>query len=238
MDGYGVGRTVTAKGIQMAFKTIIVEIDDHVAVIKLNRPDALNALNSELMGELATALREAEANEKVRCTIITGSEKAFAAGADISEFAGMESLDAHRFAARGQAVFTSIENTPKPVVAAVNGFAVGAGCMMALACDIRIASENAQFGIPEIKLGIPSGMGAPQRLPGLIPFGAAMEMLLTGRRVSAAEALSFGLIGRVVEDGKALETALELDPEALAQIGKRYERLDQLAMEHLLGVKG
>ena len=190
------------------FQTLRTETDaDGVLTITLDRPDALNALSQQLVAELSKALRLARQDD-VRGVVITGAgEKAFAAGADISEFAGMESLDAHRFAARGQAVFTSIENTPKPVVAAVNGFALGGGCELAMACHLRVAAETAQFGQPEGQLGLIAGFGGTQRLPRLVGRGIATEMLLTGERISAQRAYEIGLVNRVVPQADLLETA-------------------------------
>ena len=190
------------------FQTLRTETDaDGVLTITLDRPDALNALSQQLVAELSKALRLARQDD-VRGVVITGAgEKAFAAGADISEFAGMESPDAHRFAARGQAVFTSIENTPKPVVAAVNGFALGGGCELAMACPPRVAAETAQFGQPEVQLGLIAGFGGTQRLPRLVGRGIATEMLLTGERISAQRAYEIGLVNRVVPQADLLETA-------------------------------
>ena len=190
------------------FQTIQTETDaDGVLTITLDRPDALNALSQRLVGELGQALRLARKDD-VRGVVITGAgEKAFAAGADIGEFAGMESLDAHRFAARGQAVFSSIEASPKPVVAAVNGFALGGGCELAMACHLRVASETAQFGQPEVQLGLIAGFGGTQRLPRLVGRGIATEMLLTGDRISAQRAYEIGLVNRVVPAEEVIPTA-------------------------------
>jgi len=190
------------------FQTLRAEADaDGVLVITLDRPDALNALSQQLVAELSQALRRARKDD-VRGVVITGAgEKAFAAGADIAEFAGMESLDAHRFAARGQAVFSSIENSPKPVVAAVNGFALGGGCELAMACHLRVAAETAQFGQPEVQLGLIAGFGGTQRLPRLVGRGIATEILLTGERISAQRAYEIGLVNRVVPAAELIETA-------------------------------
>ncbi len=193
------------------FQTIQTDIDaDGVLTLTLDRPDALNALSQRLVAELSKAMRMARQPD-VRGVVITGAgEKAFAAGADISEFAGMEPLDAHRFAARGQAVFTAIENTPKPVVAAVNGFALGGGCELAMACHLRVATEAAQFGQPEVQLGLIAGFGGTQRLPRLVGRGIAAEMLLTGDRISAQRAYEVGLVNRVVPAADLIETARQL----------------------------
>ena len=194
------------------FQTLLYDVDDEgVATVTLNRPDALNALSQRLVGELAAAFRAARADAAVRGIVLTGAgDKAFAAGADIAEFAGMEPLEAHRFATRGQAVFTQIETTAKPVVAAVNGFALGGGCELAMACHLRVASDTAQFGQPEVQLGLIAGYGGTQRLPRLVGRGIATEMLLTGERVSAQRAYETGLVNRVVPAGEVLAVAREL----------------------------
>ncbi|WP_108483879.1 enoyl-CoA hydratase [Oceaniglobus ichthyenteri] len=188
----------------MAFKTIIVEIDDHVALIRLNRPDAMNALNSELLGELATAVRDADKNEKVRCIVITGSEKAFAAGADITEMADKTFVDIFEgelFAAEMRA----LEQCRKPIIAGVAGYALGGGCELAMACDFIIAADTAKFGQPEINLGIIAGMGGSQRLTRYVGKSKAMEMHLTGRFMDAEEAERSGLVSRVVPAKKLME---------------------------------
>lgn len=191
------------------FQTLRLDADDAgVLTVTLDRPDALNALSQRLVAELGKAMQVARKDDAVRGVVITGAgEKAFAAGADISEFAGMEPLQAHRFAARGQAVFNTIESMPKPVVAAVNGFALGGGCELAMACHLRVAAETAQFGQPEVQLGLIAGFGGTQRLPRLVGRGIATEMLLTGERISAQRAYEVGLVNRVVEAGALLETA-------------------------------
>ena len=193
----------------MDFQTLLYDVDaDGVALVTLNRPDALNALNRELVGELGKAMRAAKSDPAVRGVVITGAgEKAFAAGADISEFAGMEPLEAHRFSLRGQAIFNSIEQMPKPVVAAVNGFALGGGCELAMACHLRVAAETAQFGQPEVQLGLIAGFGGTQRLPRIVGYGIATEMLLTGDRISAERAERVGLVNKVVPPGELLDAA-------------------------------
>ena len=193
----------------MDFQTLLYETDDDgVAVVTLNRPEALNALSQRLVGELAAAFRQARGDAAVRGVIVTGAgDKAFAAGADIAEFADMEPLQALRFATRGQGVFTQIESLAKPVVAAVNGFALGGGCELAMACHLRVAAEAAQFGQPEVQLGLIAGYGGTQRLPRLVGRGIAAEMLLTGERVSAQRAYETGLVNRVVPAEELMATA-------------------------------
>jgi len=185
----------------MAFNTIIVEISDYIATIKLNRPDALNAINAKLLAEVCTALEEADASDKVRCIIITGSEKAFAAGADINEMAEKSFVDMYTknyFAAET----TRFNNTRKPIIAAVSGYALGGGCELAMMCDFIIAADNAKFGQPEINLGVIAGIGGTQRLSRSVGKAKAMDMNLTGRFMDAAEAERCGLVSRVVPAAK------------------------------------
>ncbi|MEM9581630.1 MAG: enoyl-CoA hydratase [Pseudomonadota bacterium] len=181
----------------MAFKTIKVKTEDHVTTITLDRPDALNALNAELLGELGTALKEAETNDKVRCIVLTGSEKAFAAGADITEMRDLSFVDAfttNLFADTANA----ISNARKPIIAAVSGYALGGGCELAMMCDFIIASETAKFGQPEINLGVMAGLGGSQRLTRFVGKSKSMDMHLTGRFMDAEEAERSGLVSRVV----------------------------------------
>ena len=192
----------------MAYDTLIVEVSDHVALIKLNRPGALNALNSTLLAELATALTEAQSNEKVRCIVLTGSEKAFAAGADVKEMSGKSFVDAF-----GGDLFTpeteAIGRVRKPIIAAVSGYALGGGCELAMMCDFIIAADTAKFGQPEVNLGIVAGLGGTQRLTRLVGKSKAMDMNLTGRFMDAEEADRAGLVSRVVPAKKLMDTAME-----------------------------
>ncbi len=191
----------------MAFETINVEVDDHVALIKLNRPEALNALNTQLLGELCDALQEADANDKVRCIVLTGSEKAFAAGADIKEMSEKSFVDVfteNLFAEAGDRIVA----TRKPIIAAVAGYALGGGCELAMACDFIIAADTAKFGQPEINLGVIAGMGGTQRLTRFVGKSKAMDMNLTGRFMDAEEAERAGLVSRVVPAKKLLEEAM------------------------------
>lgn len=191
----------------MAYETIIVEIEDYVATIRLNRPDAMNALNDQLFGELADALGAAQANEKVRCIVLTGSEKFFAAGADIKMMSEMSFVDV--FAGD---LFTqdtaAILRVRKPIIAAVAGYALGGGCELAMMCDMIIASDKAKFGQPEIKLGVTPGMGGSIRLTKAVGKAKAMDMVLTGRMIDAAEADRIGLVSRVVEHDALMDTAM------------------------------
>jgi enoyl-CoA hydratase len=190
----------------MAFDKIIVDISDYVATITLNRPDAMNALNSALLGELCTALEDADASEKVRCIIITGSEKAFAAGADISEMADKSFVDMYtkRFFENETDRFN---RTRKPIIAAVAGYALGGGCELAMMCDFIIAADNAKFGQPEINLGVIAGIGGTQRLTRYVGKSKSMDMHLTGRFMDAEEAERSGLVSRVVPAKKLLSEA-------------------------------
>jgi enoyl-CoA hydratase len=190
----------------MAFDKIIVEISDYIATITLNRPDAMNALNSELLGELCTALEEADASDKVRCIIITGSDKAFAAGADITEMADKSFVEMYtrRFFENETDRFN---RTRKPIIAAVSGYALGGGCELAMMCDFIIASETAKFGQPEINLGVIAGLGGTQRLTRFVGKSKAMDMHLTGRFMDAEEAERSGLVSRVVPVKKLMAEA-------------------------------
>ena len=197
----------TAESEPMAFETIIVEIDDHVCTIKINRPDALNALNQVVLGEICTALEEADANEKVRVSIVTGSEKAFAAGADIKEMSELSFVDVAGNDMFGDAT-RRIGAIRKPVIAAVSGYALGGGCELAMACDFIIAAENAKFGQPEINLGVMAGLGGTQRLTRFVGKSKSMDMNLTGRFMAAEEAERAGLVSRVVPAKKLMEEAM------------------------------
>ncbi len=190
----------------MAFDKIIVDISDYIATITLNRPDAMNALNSDLLRELCLALEEADASDKVRCIIITGSEKAFAAGADISEMADKTFVEMYtqRFFENEADRFNRIR---KPIIAAVAGYALGGGCELAMMCDFIIAADNAKFGQPEINLGVIAGLGGTQRLTRFVGKSKSMDMHLTGRFMDAEEAERSGLVSRVVPAKKLLAEA-------------------------------
>ncbi|NOX88287.1 MAG: enoyl-CoA hydratase [Calditrichaeota bacterium] len=195
----------------MSFQNLLVEIEGAIGVVTINRPDKLNALNRRTLEELSSLLSDLQADENIKGILLTGSgEKAFVAGADLKEIKDLNGESAIRFARFGQELFDRIENFPKPVIALVNGFALGGGCELAMACHIRIASENARFGQPEINLGIIPGYGGTQRLARLIGKGRALEILLTGDMIDARRALEIGLVNRVVpaeklmDQGKAL----------------------------------
>ncbi len=190
----------------MAYNTIIVDVEDQVATIRLNRPEALNALNAELLSELSSAVTEADANDKVRCLILTGSEKAFAAGADITEMAERSFVDVFS-SDMFNAEIEAISRCRKPIIAAVSGYALGGGCEIAMMCDFIIASDTAKFGQPEINLGVVAGIGGSQRLTRFVGKSKSMEMHLTGRFMEAEEAESSGLVSRVVPAKKLLDEA-------------------------------
>ncbi len=196
----------------MPYETLLLEPHDGVTVIRLNRPQALNALNGQLMDELTAALDAAEADDGVRCIVITGSDRAFAAGADIKEMASKGYVDVYRedFITRN---WERVTRCRKPVIAAVAGYALGGGCELAMMCDFIIAADNAKFGQPEITLGVSPGAGGTQRLTRLIGKSKAMDMILTGRMMDADEAERSGLVSRVVPLASLME-------EALATAGK------------------
>ena len=193
----------------MAYETLIVEISDYTCLIRLNRPDAMNALNLKMMQELANALTAADRNDKIRCIVLTGSEKAFAAGADVREMARKTFTDVFSddlFARETEA----IQRVRKPIIAAVSGYCLGGGCELAMMCDFIIASDTAKFGQPEINLGICAGMGGTQRLTRFVGKSKSMDMHLTGRFMEAAEAERSGLVSRVVPVKSLMEEAMKI----------------------------
>ena len=192
----------------MAYETLIVEIEDYVALIRLNRPDAMNALNSALMRELAAAVTAAEQNERVRCIVITGSEKAFAAGADVREMAEKSFIDVFFDDLFGPEAAT-IARARKPIIAAVAGYCLGGGCELAMLADFIIAADTAKFGQPEINLGIVAGLGGTQRLTRAVGKSKSMDMHLTGRFMDAAEAERCGLVSRVVPAKSLIEETMK-----------------------------
>jgi enoyl-CoA hydratase len=191
----------------MAYETLIVEVEEHVGLIRLNRPDALNALNSTLLGELGKALRAMEENDKVRAIVLTGSDKAFAAGADIKEMSEksfVEVFTGDLFTAETEAILAC----RKPIIAAVAGYALGGGCELAMMCDFIIAADTAKFGQPEINLGVVAGIGGTQRLTRFVGKSKSMDMHLTGRFMDAEEAERAGLVSRVVPAKKLMDEAM------------------------------
>ena len=195
----------------MSFETLLVERDGAVALVTINRPKVLNALNTRTIAELEQVMHEVQQDDGVRAVVLTGAgEKSFVAGADINELAVLTPAQGQQHGRRGQAVFDLIEHLGKPVVAAVNGFALGGGCELAMACTLRIAADSARFGQPEINLGIIPGYAGSQRLPRLVGKGRALEILLTGDMVDAARAYAIGLVNRVVPAADLLTEARKL----------------------------
>jgi len=192
----------------MSYQTLLLEIKDGIAFVTINRPDKLNALNDQVMLELGKAAEQIATDAEIRGAILTGAgPKAFVAGADIGDLARQGPFDGKARAQRGQGVLRRLETCGKPVIAAINGFALGGGCELAMACHIRIASENAKFGQPEVKLGIAPGYGGTQRLPRLVGKGIAMHVILTGEIIDAKEAYRIGLVNKVVPAADLLAEA-------------------------------
>ena len=193
----------------MEFETLVVGIDEGIATITLNRPEVLNALNNQVFTELALAADELNLNNSVSAVIITGGDKVFAAGADIGQMATANAVDVATLDKPSYRAFHLIENLPKPVIAAVAGYALGGGCELAMVADVRIAAENAMFGLPEIKLGIIPGAGGTQRLPRLIGAGRAKELIFSGDFIDSAEAWRVGLVNKVVPTEQLLSEAIK-----------------------------
>lgn len=190
----------------MSYSTLLTHLENRIFTITINRPDKLNALNKDVFTDLNTALDEVENNQEIKSVIITGSgPKAFVAGADIAEFGGLSKEEAMALARRGHNTFARIENSAKPVVAAVNGFALGGGCELAMSCHFRVASENAKFGQPEVNLGLIPGYGGTQRLVQLIGKGKALELLMSAHMIDANEAKELGLVNYVTTSETLLE---------------------------------
>jgi enoyl-CoA hydratase len=193
------------------FDYLIYTVEDHVATITINRPKYLNALNSQLLKELSDLADHIGSDTSIRVIILTGAgEKAFVAGADITEMKHKHVLEGREFSHFGNKVFSKLENLPQPIIAAVNGFALGGGCELAMACDFRIASTWAKFGQPEVKLGIMAGFGGSQRLPRIVGPGIAKELLFTGELITAERAREIGLVNHVVEPTELLTKAKEI----------------------------
>ena len=195
----------------MSYSTLVTSLIDGIYTITINRPEKLNALNSIVLSELEHAIDEIYSNPLIKSAIITGTgSKAFVAGADISEFSDLTKAEAIKLSKRGQDIFFKIENSGKPIIAAVNGFALGGGCELAMACHFRIASENARFGQPEVNLGIVPGYGGTQRLTKLIGKGRAIELLISGIMIDAKTALQFGLVNYVVQEESLMNKAISI----------------------------
>jgi len=210
---------MTTSTSMTAYRNLQIESRGAVTILLVNRPDVLNALNRETLGEIEAAARAFVADDAQRALVVTGAgEKSFISGADINELAVLDPRGAEDISRFGQRVFDVLEGSHKPVIAAVNGYAFGGGCELALACHVRLASENALFGLPEVSLGIIPGYGGTQRLPRLIGTGRALEIILSGRRVKADEAERIGLVNRVVPREQLLEEAVKL-AEAMLKNG-------------------
>lgn len=220
----------------MGYENIIVKVNEGIATITFNRPKALNALNDALLNELSSALDQIQEDEDIRVLILTGSgDKAFVAGADITELAKFNSLQAKRFSRKGQMIIGRLQELPIPVIGAVNGYALGGGSEMALACDFIYASENAMFGLPEINLGIIPGFGGTQRLPRLLGSNVAKEMIFTGKMVPAKEAEEIGLVNKVLPPESLLEE-VEATAKTIASKGKVSLRAAKQAVNNGLNV--
>ena len=195
----------------MSYTNLLFEVKDAVALVTVNRPEKLNPLNRETVQSLRRCFDDIAADAAIKAVILTGAgEKSFVAGADINELEGLSAAQGRAWALEGQQAFAAIENLPKPVIAAINGYALGGGLELAMACHIRIASPNARLGQPEVKLGIVPGYGGTQRLPRLVGKGRALEMILTGEPVTAEEAYRIGLVNRVVAAEELLATAHQI----------------------------
>ena len=195
----------------MNFETLLFEVENGTAIITVNRPEKLNALNKDVFTDLDDAISEVLNNSEIKTALITGAgPKAFVAGADISEFGGLNLAEAMALSKRGQDIFSKIENSPKPIVAAVNGFALGGGCELAMACHFRLCSDNAKFGQPEVNLGLIPGYGGTQRLTQLVGKGKSMELQMTGSLIDAAEALRLGLVNYVTSPENLIAKTKEI----------------------------
>ncbi|HEX7980214.1 MAG TPA: enoyl-CoA hydratase-related protein [Gemmatimonadaceae bacterium] len=228
----------------MTYELLTFQVTDRIATITVNRPDKLNALNDALMRELGAAMDEAAAREDVGAVLLTGAGRAFVAGADIAELADQSAVEGKARAERGQRTFRNFERSPKPTLAAINGFALGGGCELAMACHLRIASDAAKFGQPEVKLGITPGYGATQRLPRLVGKGRALQLLLTGEMIDAAEAYRIGLVNRVVAAAElipsaraTLTTILAMGPLAVAHCIEAVDRGLDLPLDDAIALE-
>jgi len=224
---------------------VLKEISNHIAILTINRPEVLNAMNDEVVADLDATVQSCIEDEQVGVIILTGAgEKAFVAGADIKKMQSMGPEAALEFGKAGQQMTLTIENSPKPVIAAVNGFALGGGCEISLACHIRVASESATFGQPEVLLGILPGWGGTQRLPRLVGSGLANEIITTGRMVSALEAKSMGLVNHVVPPNELMNKCMEIanqilnnGPNAIAQSLSCIQKRMGMSMEDGLQIE-
>lgn len=195
----------------MSYANILCVVEEHIALVTVNRPDKLNALNAETIAELKKCFADLQDNTRVRAIVLRGAgEKAFVAGADITELAKMRASEAESLASGGQELMNLIENLGKPVIAAVNGFALGGGCELAMACTFRYASDNARLGLPETGLGLIPGFGGTQRLPRLVGKGRALELILTGDMISAVDAMAIGLVNKVYAQDDLMNAVMDV----------------------------
>ncbi len=211
------------------YKLINIEVREGICILKINRPEALNALNSGVFKEMKAFLNNLEGDKNIRALIITGEGKAFVAGADIAEMVNMNSKEAEQFSRTGKDLFSSLENLEIPVIAAVNGFALGGGCELAMACDIRIASEYAKFGQPEVSLGLIPGYAGSQRMPRLLGLGNALYYLMTGDQIKSEEALRIGLVQKLVGHENLIDEAFELAKKISSKGPKAVGKLKRTA---------
>jgi enoyl-CoA hydratase len=230
----------------MSYHTLLTSLEENIFTITINRPDKLNALNKTVIEELSAAIDEIYTNKEIKSTIITGAgEKSFVAGADISEFLQLDKMGGEALAQKGQtAVFDKIENAPKPIIAAVNGFALGGGCELALACHFIIASDNAKFGQPEVNLGLIPGYGGTQRLTQLVGKNRAMQLIMTGEMFSANDAMQYGIVNKVVVQNELLNEAKKIlsvvntkAPLAIAKVIEVINNFDHTQQGYDLEIK-
>lgn len=214
-------------GSSLELKYILLEKNENIGVLTINRPKALNALNSEVLDELDRIIDIVIEDEDIHILIITGEGKAFVAGADIGEMKDMDAFQARSFAEKGLSIFRKIELMEKPVIAAVNGYALGGGCELSMCCDIRIASEKAKFGQPEVGLGITPGFAGTQRLPRIVGMGKAKELIFTAETIDANEAYRIGLVNKVVPAESLMDEAISMAKKILSkgQIAVRYSKV-------------
>ena len=208
-----------------------VEQQGHVGILTIDRQEALNALNSQVLNDLDAAIDEVAANDDVYVVVLTGAGRSFVAGADIGEMKGFSSADGKKFGVHGGGVFLKLENMAKPVIAAINGFALGGGCELSMACDIRLASEKAKFGQPEVGLGITPGFAGTQRLPRIVGISKAMELILTAKVIKAEEAKEMGLVSHVYPAEELMDKAMEL-AQAIAANAQVAVRQSKAAIRH------
>jgi enoyl-CoA hydratase len=229
----------------MSYSTLLYEVRNGIAVVTVNRPEKLNALNDVVITELGEVAERLLGDAAVRAAIVTGAgPKAFVAGADIAELAGCDSGRGEELSRKGSGIFLRLERSPKPIIAAVNGFALGGGCELAMACHLRVASENAKFGQPEVKLGITPGYGGTVRLPRLVGRGRALELLASGAMIDAQEAWRIGLVNRVVpqdqllpESERLLRAMLDNGPLAVAECIRMVNAEEDLSLDEALALE-